>query len=526
LKATLNWLKEFVDINLSPEEIGEKLTVSGSEVENIEPVPSIYNKIVVGKVTSVDKHPNADKLQICNVDLGNGENQDIVCGAPNVAAGQLVPVALIGAHLPIGLVIKEAKIRGVVSNGMICSKTELGISDESSGIMVLENFEIGSPFNNSDSDSDSDILFDIFINPNRPDCMSVRGIAREIAALTGEKLKSKPLELESFTDNIENNFEVEILDAQKCPRYTAALVKNIEVKPSPLFIQSRLYAVGIRPINNIVDATNYILIEWGHPLHAFDATEIAGNKIIVKTAEKDQKFKTLDNVERNLNENILMICDTERMIGAGGIMGGANSEIKNDTRDLILECAYFDPNNIIKSAKFLGLATEASKRFERGMDPSFCLEAVQRTSKLIKELSPNSKVSGNFIDNYPNKLENDKVLLRLNRLHHVIGTKYSVDQVTKALNSIDIETKVDNDVITADIPTFRHDLKREIDLIEEIPRVIGLESVEPRLNSHILLSNIVNPEIKGQSKLKNILTNFGFNEIMTYSFISSEYHKE
>ncbi|MFC1514183.1 phenylalanine--tRNA ligase subunit beta [candidate division KSB1 bacterium] len=518
MKVTYNWLKEFVDVPWSPEELAEILTVSGSEVESVDPVPSLYDDVVVGKIKEVNQHPDSDHLSVCAVDCGKKPIQ-IVCGAPNVQTGMIVPVAQIGAKLHNDVVIKKAKIRGVISHGMICSEKELGISEISDKIMELtDDFITGKPFIPGDLRDDS--ILHLFINPNRPDCLSVYGLAREISALSGQPLKMSKITLPRAKQLAEGEFRVDIFDAEKCPRYSGVIIKNLTVKPSPFYIQQRLFSVGIRPINNIVDATNYNLIEWGHPLHAFDLKKLRGNRIIVKTAKNNQKFDTLDNETRELNDEMIMICDNDRAVAVGGIMGGINSEITDETTDIFLESAYFQPNNIQRSSKFLGLDTDASHRFERGMDPNFTLEALKRTCALILKLS-SGQIYKPFFDEYPNKISNKVIELKPGNLNNVLGTDFSKKQIVDSLCKIELKPKKDKDKIKFAIPTFRHDLTREIDLIEEVARVIGLDKIPSRQTAHIQLRNISKNSAQSQNRLRTALKAQGFLEVYTYSMIDS-----
>jgi len=519
VKVTYNWLEEFVDIPWSPEELADKLTLSGSEVEVIGQVESIFENLVIGRIVKVKNHPDAKHLKVCMVDLGNNR-ETIVCGAPNVRAGLNVVTALPGSVLPSGLAINVAKIRGVVSGGMICSERELGFSDIADVIMEMpDHHKPGEQFD--PGHFADDVFLDIFINPNRPDCMSIYGLAREIAALSGKKLRDRPITLPKTKKLDENGFEIIIKDTEKCPRYSGAIITGIHVRPSPYELQQRLVAVGIRPINNIVDATNYCLVEWGHPLHAFDFNNLDGRKIVVKTAKRGQKFTTLDGVVRTLNEEILLICDRDKPVAIGGIMGGANSEIQNNTTDVFIECAYFQPKNILRSSKFLGLSTEASHRFERGMDPNFCLTALKRVCALILRLSP-GQLHTPFFDIYPKRYRKKRVTLRPARLNAVLGTDFSDVLMRESLNSLGIASEKSGGVIKTKIPTFRHDISREIDLIEEVARIVGLDKINPELYATIPMRNVVNPDMRTVSRLRSIMTEFGFMEAYTYSLIDQK----
>ncbi len=519
MKVTYRWLEEFVDISWSPEELAERLTLSGSEVESVEPVKSIFENIIIGHVTGCTAHPKAKHLKVCKIVTDNGKIT-VVCGAPNVKSGQNVVVALPGASLPNGKIINIAKIRGVDSYGMLCSENELGFSDVGNQIIELpKHHKPGEQFD--PGNISKDYLLDIFINPNRPDCMSVRGLAREIAALSGSELKERPINLPRAKSLEDNNFEIIIKDEEKCPRYCGAIITGVQVRQAPYEIQQRLYAIGIRPKNNIVDATNYCLIEWGQPLHAFDMNLIEGNQIVVKTAKKGQKFTTLDSETRTLNEEVLLICDREKPVALGGIMGGENSEINQNTVDVFLESAYFNPENILRSSKFLGLHTEASHRFERGMDPNFCSEAIKRVCELILKCSP-GQLHKPFFDEYPQKIRKKKIVLRKARLNKVLGTECESQEIVDSLNKLEISTVDQKNTVKSTVPTFRPDLYREIDLIEEVARIIGLEKIKPQLYSRIPLRNVINPVENTVRKLKSYMTQLGFMEIFTYSMIDKK----
>ncbi len=519
MKVTYKWLQEHVDIHWTPEELADKLTQSGSEVESVDPISPLYNNVLIGTIESSTPHPDSSHLKLCHVDLGKRKVQ-IICGAPNVKAGLRVPVALPGAQLPQGVEIKKVKIRGIESDGMICSEYELGLSAIEEKIMELSgNYKPGCDF--IPLELQDDIVLDVFINPNRPDCMSVRGIAREIAALSGKTLRALKLELPSAKKLNDNQFSIEILDSDKCSRYCGAIITGIQVKPSPFFVQQRLFATGIRPVNNIVDATNYCLIELGQPLHAFDLHLLKGGKIVVQTAKKRRQFITLDNEQRTLNNDVLMICDEKRAVAIGGIMGGLNSEINDSTTDIVLESANFQPENIRRSAKFLGLSTEASRRFERGMDPGFCMTALKKLCSLILSWS-SGQLRSPFYNEFPKKPGIKKVILRTKRLNSVLGTRFSNSLIERSLKPLEITTNRGGDSrIQCTIPSFRFDLTREIDLIEEVSRIVGLDQIESGQRASISLRNVNNRQASALSKLRSYVTNFGFFEAYNYSMIDS-----
>ncbi|MCX7726811.1 MAG: phenylalanine--tRNA ligase subunit beta, partial [Chitinispirillaceae bacterium] len=401
MKIVYSWLKDFIDISLTPEEETSNLTSIGNEFSSLKK-RSIPAGVVVAKIVEIEKHPNADKLTFCKVDIGDGKILPIVCGAPNVKKEMISALATIGTKISEDFTIKKAKIRGVESEGMLCSAKELGISEDHSGIIELPiEMEVGKPLSYYYPD---DAIIEIELTPNRGDCLSVIGVARELAAKFGLKLKNtakKPIEEES---KIEEFISVELKALRECPRYTGRLIRGVKVKPSPNWLAQRLIMAGLRPINNVVDITNYILLEFGQPMHAFDYSKIYGKRIIVKLSEKSQKIKTLDGIEREILPEDLLITDAERPVALAGIMGGEGSEITDETTDVFLECAYFDPITIRKTSRRLGLITDSSYRFERGVDPERGLiDALDTAAAMIAELGE-GKVTKGIIDIYPTKL--------------------------------------------------------------------------------------------------------------------------
>ena len=402
----------------------------GLEVEGYEDFAKKYENFVVGEVLERAKHPNADRLSICKVNIGNAV-QEVVCGAPNVAAGQKVVVALIGAviphnqHDPEGkpFVIERTKIRGVESNGMICSEFELGFGKDASGILVLdEKAKVGTPL--AKYLGKTDIIYEIGITPNRADCLSHIGVSREIGLLVNKKLKMPKIVLKESKAPASKFAKIEILDKEKCPRYSARVLRNVKIGSSPKWLQDLLTSVGVRPINNVVDVTNYVLMEMGHPLHAFDYDTLAGHKIIVKTAQNGEKFVTLDGKERSLTSDTLMICDAEKPIAIAGVMGGMNTEISDVTTNVLIEAAYFDPGNIRRTSKYLGLSTEASYRFERSTDINITILAANRAAQMIQELAGGELLKG-ALDVYPKKRKSLIVKARVSRINSIIGISLS-----------------------------------------------------------------------------------------------------
>jgi len=521
MNISLNWLSDYISFNYSPEELAHKLTMIGLEVEEIVHKSKAFSGVVVGKVIEVNDHPNADRLKVCKVDSG-GTIHNVVCGAPNVTDNQLVPFAKVGATLGDGFKLKPVTIRGVKSEGMLCSEKELGLSNDHTGIMILdpEKYSIGEEFLGK-SESGTDNVFVVNITPNRPDCLSHIGVAREVAAIEGKPVKIPEIEITESAVPVEDKISIEIYDPEGCPRYCARVVENVEIKESPEWLKDRLESVGIRSINNVVDITNYVLMETGHPLHAFDYDLIEGHKIIVRKAENGEKFTTLDEVERTLNENDLLICDGKRPVALAGIMGGLNSEVRDTTKNILLEGAYFDPMTIRYSAKRLGLSTEASYRFERGADPENAVYAVNRAASLIQKLA-GGKVAKGVVDNNPGDIKPWKVSVRIQRVNSVLGSNISREKIVTIFKNLGLLVS-GTDPVEVTIPTFRPDLQREIDLIEEVIRHYGFDTIAPSENTTIPLRDISNKNVKFQEKVRDILTGIGFNEIINTSMVSEKH---
>ena len=517
MKISLNWLSEYINISKSPEEISQLLTMAGLEVNSLKK-GNEFKGVVVGEVKECVKHPNADKLSLCKVDVGTEEELSIVCGASNVKAGLKVLVATVGTILPGNFKIKKAKIRGEESRGMICSEKELQLSDSHEGIMTLpEESEVGSPF--SELFDTSDTLMELDLTPNRPDAMSHIGVARDLSAILNLDLLKPSVNLEESEVDASSEYSVEIEDKTGCPRFAVRIIKNIKIDKSPDWLSKRLNSVGIRSINNVVDASNYVLMEFGHPIHTFDMDKLSGNKISVRSSSKDEKVVTLDGVERKLPEDTVLVCDDEKPVGIGGTMGLQNSEVTDETANLIIECAYFDPGKIRNSSKKLGLYTEASKRFERGCDPNDIELALDRVCSIIAEISGGEVLKG-IIDNYPSKIEKIKIQLRQKRINSVIGMEISESKVKDIVNRLEFEIKSENeDSIELIVPTFRPDVEREIDVIEEVARIIGYDNIPPSEHALIPLSTSLNNNESNNIKLKNMLVGFGFNEIYTNSLM-------
>lgn len=484
MKISLNWLKDYIDLRgINTDEIVHNLTMSGLEVEDVIDQTKVYKDFVVGLVDEIEKHPNADKLSICKVFDGK-ENLQVICGARNVEKGQKVVFAPIGAIIPKGEVkLKKVKIRGVESYGMICAEDELELSDDHSGIMVLnEDLKAGQPI--TEALELNDVILEIGITPNRPDALSHIGVARDLAAIYERKLKIPSIKVNEGNTDINILASIEILDKINCPRYSSRVVTDIKISDSPDWLKKKIRSIGLRPINNIVDITNFVMYECGQPLHAFDLDRLGGRKIIIKSTKSQSKFTTLDSKERELPKDTLMICDAEKDVAVAGIMGGENSEIYYDTKNVLIESAYFNPSSIRKTSKALQLSTDASYRFERGTNPNNTLYAAERTAQLISEIA-GGKIAKGVIDIFPKKIKKCEIDLRLQRIKKLLGYEVSKDKTIKILTNLGFEmAKTDGDVLHVIVPSFRPDVEREVDVIEEIARISGYDNIPiiPRLS--------------------------------------------
>ncbi len=520
MKLSLNWLKEYVDISITPQELANKLTMAGLEVESLEKIGDIHDKVIVAKVLAVKNHPKADRLSLCDVDTGTSTVQ-VVCGATNVKAGDLVPMALPGAELKGGIVIKESKLRGEFSGGMLMAEDELGLTDNHAGVMILPpDLEAGRKF--SDAINPFDWSLEINITPNRVDCASVIGIAREVAAITGQKLKLPDVNYKEEGLPITDVARVDVEDANGCPRYAAGMIRNVTLSPSPFWMRYRLFVSGVRSKNNIVDISNYVLLETGQPLHTFDYDQLEEHRIIVARAKEGDKFFTLDGQERTLNSEHLMICDGKKPVGIAGIMGGLNSEIADTSSNIFIESAYFNPVTIRRGAKSAGISSEASYRFERGIDIEGVIYALKRALSLSLELA-GGKINKGLIDKYPVKYQAPVIDLRVDKTNRFLGAEISKSEMTSWLTALKMEvTEKDANTIKVIPPTYRVDITREIDLVEEVARMHGYNFIPETVPA-------IRPSDKAEKPFHilhesacDILTGAGFNEIITFSFISPE----
>ncbi len=532
MKISYNWLKEYLDLPLSIEEISVMLTDTGLEIEGIEKVESVkggLNGIVIGEVKHCEQHPNAEKLSITKVDVGSGEELQIVCGAPNVAAGQKVPVATIGAVLYSGdesFTIKKSKLRGELSQGMICAEDELGLGTSHDGIMVLDaKAEIGKPAREYFGITD-DYVLEIGLTPNRTDAMSHLGVARDLLAAykhknpeTADIQVSYPKVDDFAVDNEKLDILVEVEDTEACPRYSGLTISGVKVDESPEWIKKRLNAIGLRPLNNIVDITNYVLWETGYPLHAFDAKEITGGKVIVKKSPKGTKFTTLDDVERELSGNDLMICNTEAPMCIGGVFGGIKSGVTEKTSRIFLESACFDPATIRKTARAHNLQTDASFRFERGIDPEGVIYALKRAAMLIKKIA-GGEISSQIKDSYPNPKDKAEITLNISKFNKLTGKDIPVNESLNILKNLDFEIKeIEKDkeyLLTT--PGYRVDVTRPADVYEEILRIYGYNSIETDHHIHSAINHAKKPDDENlRYQLSSFLSANSFYEIMNNS---------
>ncbi len=519
MKVSLNWLKEYVDIAVSPPVLCNALTMAGLEVEGFESVGDGLERVVAARIVQVDPHPDADRLFLCLVDTGSEKSQ-VVCGAQNVRVGAMAPLALPGARLPIGTV-KDSEIRGQASHGMLLAEDEMGLTDDHSGIMLLAE-EVSPGTEIARVLSLPDWILDIGITPNRADCACVIGIAREIAAITGSQLRLPAIQVNENGPVIETLSSVTIKDPEGCPRYAAGIVQGIELRPSPFWMRYRLFQSGVRGINNIVDVSNYVMLEMGQPLHAFDYHRLRENRIVVKRASDGDRFTTLDGQVRELNAETLMICDAERMVAVAGVMGGLNSEIFAGTGSVLVESAFFDPVTVRRGARRLGLSTEASYRFERGIDIEGVTLALKRSLGLMQQLGDGTVASG-ILDNYPRPYAASEISFRPEKANALLGTDLSGDTMTRCFRSLDMEVKNGADgKIHVIPPSFRIDIRREVDLIEEIARLHGYDNI-PVSSPTVRLSHEKDePELALRDRVRSLVCSFGFTEVITYSFVSPE----
>lgn len=521
MNLPMSWLNDYMDIDTEPKEYADRLTMSGSKVEGFENMGENVQNVVAGKVLTCVDHPDSDHLHVCTVDAGTGETLQIVCGAPNVKAGIIVPTALIGAVLPDGK-IKKTKMRGVESQGMLCSHDELGITEDmlgyepEYGILILpDDTPIGKDIRDIFGMNETVVEFEI--TSNRPDCFSIIGLARETAATFDKKFTIPEVKFAENNENIADMLSVEVLDKDKCKRYCARMVKNVKIGPSPAWMQERLRACGVRPINNIVDITNYVLLEYGQPMHAFDLRDLADNKIIVRRAENGEVIKTLDEQDRTLTSDDLVIADGKKAVAVAGVMGGFNSEVKDDTTTVVFESATFDGASVRLTAQRVGLRTEASSRYEKGLDYNNTVPAVERACQLVEELACGENIGG-MIDVMGNVTDMKSLPFRPDKINAFLGTDISTEQMVKYFDALEIKTDLDKMTVTP--PSFRPDLEGEADIAEEVARFYGYDKIPVTLLSGEATCGKKTDRQQAQDKIMETLTAMGMYEIYTYTFTS------
>ncbi|MDF7800850.1 phenylalanine--tRNA ligase subunit beta [Pontiellaceae bacterium B1224] len=520
MKVPVSWLKEYVDFEDTIEGLSDKLTFAGLEVEAIEKIGSDFPGVVVGEILEIEPHPGADKLRLCTVEYGAEETMRVVCGAPNVEVGGKYPFAPVGTTLPGGFTLKKAKIRGEVSMGMLCAKDELELGEDHSGLLVLDaDLKPGTPF--VDVWGQPETVIELEITPNRPDWISMIGVAREMATLYGTELKVPTIGISETENDVNEEISIRIDDEVKCPRYTARILKGAKIGPSPEWMQQRLEAAGIRPISNVVDITNYVMLETGHPLHAFDAATVAGKQIIVRTAKAGEKMKTLDGQDRELTADMLVIADAEKASAIGGVMGGADSEITDATETILLEAAAFETSTIRHTAKKLGFLTDAAYRFQRGINTDSVEMASRRAASLMCELA-GAKLCAGVVDVYPGTKEQIKIPFSYKRIENMIGAEIAADRMREIFQTLEIGLEDDNgETAVAVVPSFRLDLEREVDLVEEIARIHGVDNIPTKTPLAKVIPTADDSRVRAVSNLRNHLQGLGVSEILNYTLVSN-----
>ena len=528
MKISLKWLSDYVDVSIPVPDLAEKLTLAGLEVGEVKIIGGAWANITIAKVTGVNPHPNADRLRLATVDLG-GKESTVVCGAPNLQIGDMVVFAGIGAklldaHSGESITLKPAKIRGVLSEGMICSEKELGISENHEGILVLPP---DAPLGVSLSEYSGDTILDIDVTPNRSDCLSVIGIAREVSALTKSKLDIPEVIYHESPNSIDSSASIKIMEPELCPRYCASLLTHVKVGKSPQWLQQRLLASGMRPISNVVDVTNYVMLEYGQPLHAFDFAKVRGSQIIVRRANEGEVLTTLDGVKRDLNPSMLVIADKEGAIAVAGVMGGGDSEVTDGTSTILIESANFNRATVHKGSVDLKLSSEASSRFEKGLNAELASIALKRATQLMAELT-GGKVSKGILDVYPGKHKPEPILLPANEIKRLLGIEMQPEDIIQSLRSLGFNCSVleSPETIQVDIPWWRTDITCKADLVEEVARVFGYENIPTGMLASPLPTQDPLPILDLRKRLRTTMVSCGFQEILTYSLTSEEVIKK
>ncbi len=517
MKISLSWLQDYLPGDYDIEHLADDLTMAGLEVDAVSDRYDYLKSVLVGKIVAVTPHPNADHLSCCRVNAGETEFQ-VVCGAPNVKQDMLVPMALPGTVLPDGTTLSKTVLRGEPSEGMLCSAYELGLGEDAAGLMVLDgSLNLGQPLNQALSLSDA--VLDIDLTPNRADCFSILGICREIAAIYKTKVQYPDVPIPTLGGDIDQMTSVTIESPEFCPRYAARLVFDITVTPSPFWLQDRLCSIGLRPINNVVDITNFVMLETGQPLHAFDYDRLAGHRIVVRTAEAGTRFTTLDDQSRELHKETLMICDGEKPVAVAGVMGGSNSEIEQTTTRVLIESACFNPASIRKTAKRFHLTTDASYRFERGVDPGGTVRAMERAAHLMVDLCRGKFVEG-IIDAHPRPIIPQPIVLSADHTNRVLGTDLDADRIKELLESIEFEVLPTNSGKELSVlpPTYRVDISRPEDLMEEVARLHGYNRIPASFPAVTDSDAATSQVLTFRQRLKTLMTGLGFTEAIAYSF--------
>ena len=515
MKVSYKQLKQYVDIDLCPDEVRNLLTMSGTEVESVQEPPNL-DGLLVAEIIEIKKHPNADKLSLCRINTGKKEIT-VVCGAKNMKEKDKVIFASAGMLLPNGVKLKKAKIRGIESEGMLCAEDELALGDDHVGIIILKPDAVpGKPVKDY---LDLDVIFNFEITPNRPDCLSILGIAREISAVTGQKLKRLKISVSEIAKDVSSAASVKIEDREKCPFYTARIIEGVRVKPSPLWLQDELKKAGIRPVNNIVDVTNYVLVNMGQPLHAFDLNLLEGKQIVVRTAKKGEKIVSIDGLERKLSGDMLVIADKKRPVAVAGVMGGKNTEISEGTLNVLLESAYFNPVSIRRTSKKLNLSSESSHRFERGADRAMVVKALDKAAQIIAELAEGKVLKG-ILSEGEESGEKRVLKCKIQKANDLLGTNLSISEISDIFKRLDLKVlKEGKEHIEVNIPSFRVDLFHEADLIEEIARIYGYESIEELMPKSRLVDEGSYNKTDLLKRITSVVRSGGCSEIMSFSFI-------
>ena len=519
MKFTYNWLKQYVDFDWSAQELAGKLTFAGIEVEDVVTVGGgALAQVVVCQILSSEKHPNADQLSVCRVTDGKTERQ-IVCGAKNYKVGDKVPLALPGVTLPNGLTIKEAKLRGVESQGMMCSAEELGLPKGEDGLLILPS-DTAVGIKLSDALGGVDTVFDIEVTPNRPDWLSVIGIAREISALTGNPLKIPEVIVQESGDPVEKLTSVKVEAPDLCPRYTARVIRGVNIGPSPAWLRQILEKVGLRPVNNVVDVTNYVLLECGHPLHAFDYNLLAEHRIVVRRAANGERFVAIDETKLELTKEMLVIADASRAVALAGIMGGKESEINDTTTDVLLESAWFLPSNVRKTSKQSGLSSDSSYRFERGADIGGVIWASNRAAQLIQQLA-GGQIARGIIDSLAKPIEKRRIRCRYAQVDRLLGIDVPPETVKRVFAGLSLSV-ISSDAASCEVevPTFRVDLEREVDLIEEVCRIYGVEKIPAKMQPALAAVSEFDARWDARARVRQVLTALGFHEAQNQTLVA------